>query len=197
MQMTELFAAVKKLAEDDQSIDNGLITDWIDLAINRINQSLQSSIPITKGQPTTYVPAFDPRFHEALVLFAVAKYYEADSSYNNAQYFLGEFNQMVNTMQRDMVLKPSTIVDYNTQQIVVTDAAVFSYSLSMPYGSYFDTIEIFINDVPVDPKYYSINSATRTLVLIGVALVLNDKITVRFENNSDLNSPPYQWWGAW
>jgi hypothetical protein len=197
MTLEEILERVIELAENDQSISETSVTAWVDMAINRINQSLQSNIPVTTGQPTNYVPEFDVRFHESLVLFAVAKYYESDSSYSNSQYFLGQFEQMLNTMQRDMVLKPSTIVDYNTQQIIVTDVAAFSYSLSMPYGSYFDTIEVFINDVPVDPKYYSINSATRTLVLIGIALVLNDKITVRFENNSDLNSPPYQWWGAW
>jgi hypothetical protein len=194
MNMTEIFAAVKELAENDQSIADATITRWIDQGINRINQALQSNIPKTSGQPETYVPAFDERFHESLVLFGAAKYYEGDSSYNNAQYFMGEFDSMVNTMQRDMVLKPSTIVDYNTQQIIVTDTSAFSYTLNMPYGSYFDVIEVFVNDVPVDPKYYTINSATRTLVFIGIPLVLNDKITVRFENNSDLNAAPYSWW---
>lgn len=197
MQMSEIFASVKKLAEDDQSIADATITDWVDMGINRINQSLQANIPITKGKPTTYVPEFDVRFHESLVLFAVAKYYEGDSAFNNAQYFMGEFQGLVSQMQRDMVLKPSTMMDYNTIQFIVPSAATLTYMLNLPYGSYFDDIRVYHNDGLVDPMYYVIDGNTGKLTFRGYVLATNDKITVKYENNSDLNSPPYQWWGAW
>jgi hypothetical protein len=52
-----------------------------------------------------------------------------------------------------------------------------------------------LNDNPlVNRTDYNINQGTGTLTMIA-ALTVNDKITVKFENNSDLNNPPYSWWG--
>lgn len=195
MQMSEIFTSVKSLAENDQSIQNSDITIWVDNGINRINQALKTNIPLTTGKPTTYVPEFDIRFHEALVLFAVAKYRESDSDYNSAQYFLQTFSDMVNVMQRDMTISPSMRVDDNVQQIVVANASTLTYNLIMDYGSYFDTLTIYQNDNVVDSNYYSINMDKRQLTFKGLTLAIGDKITILFENNSDLSNPPYQWWG--
>lgn len=195
MQMSEIFAEVKSLAENDLSIQDSQITKWVDQGINRINQLLQCDIPRTIGKPTTYIPEFDERFHECLILFSVGKYRESDSDYNAAQYLMGQFNDMCMQMQRDMVIKPSFRKDFNVQQIIVTDASKLTHYLSMPSGSYFDKVEVYKNDEIVDPGYYGISFGSRTITFKGVTLTVNDKITVVFENNSDLNNPPYEWWG--
>lgn len=194
MTLDEIISATRTLAENDQSISQNDIVAWVDMAINRINQALQANIPLTKGKPTTYEPEFDPRYHEALVMFAVSKYYEADSAYANAQYFMQQFENMVSLMQRDMEIKPSMRADYNVQQIVVTDPSVSAYTLNMPYGSYFDTVSVYHNDVPVDLKNYYLNLYNKQIVFTGITLSANDKITIVFENNSDMNNPPYSWW---
>lgn len=194
MKMDDIIAATRKLAEDDQSLASSDITTWVDMAINRINIALQANIPTVSGLPTTTVPAFDPRFHESLVLFAVSKYREADSAYSDAGYFLNEFNNMLTTMQRDMELLPSVQVGYNWKQMVVTNATVWNYPLDIPYGSYFDDVVLYINDKPVTA--FSLDLTNRLLKISPtVVLATNDKITLKIENNSDLNSPPYQWWG--
>jgi hypothetical protein len=36
---------------------------------------------------------------------------------------------------------------------------------------------------------------TGTITILKT-LTVNDKITVNFENNSDLNAPPYSWWNS-
>ena len=194
MTLDEIISATRTLAENDQSISQNDIVSWVDMAIDRINQALQANIPHVKGKQTTYVPEFDSRYHEALVMFAVAKYYEADSAYNNAQYFMQQFENMVMSMQRDMEIKPSMRADYNVQQIVVTDPSVSAYTLNMPYGSYFDAISVYQNDVLVDPKNYYLNLYNKQIVFTGITLSENDKITIVFENNSDMNNPPYSWW---
>lgn len=194
--MSEIITAVKDLAEQDQSIPNSSITRWCDDAINRINQTLQCNIALTGGNTTTLVPDFDVRFHESLVIFCVARYRESDGDYNAATYFLNTFNDSLRVMQRDMIIKPSQRVDYNVQQIVVTNATTTTYSLTMPTGSYYDIITVYQNDILLDndlsTKYY-INSSNKTITLY-TTLALNDKITVVYENNSDLNNPPYEWW---
>lgn len=194
MQLLEIKNYIKSLAENDLSISNIDIERWIDSGIDRINQTLQCAIPKVTGKTDTYVPEFDERFHESLVLFGNAKYRESDADFASAQYFMASFNDMLMVMQRDMELKPSTRKDMNVQQIVVTNASTLSYKLSMPYGSYFDTIKVYKNDVEVDALNFRINLTSRQVILQGISLVLNDKITIVFENNSDLNEPPYQWW---
>lgn len=193
MNLTELYSVIKVLAEDDQSLPDARISVWIDLAIDRINIALKCKVPKIAGKPLNYVPEFDERYHEALVMYALSKYHESDSAYSNAQYFVNQFEGMLMIMQRDMEIKPSIRADYNVQQITVTSISEYAYPLSMPTGSYYDHVTVFLNDV--ETKSFSIDTLRRRIRLnASLVLKVGDKITVVFENNSDLNNPPYQWW---
>lgn len=192
MTYDEIAEAIVSLAENDQSIDDVAMSTWVSQAINRINVALNVNFPSSISG--TDVPAFDSRYHEALVIFGVAKYRESDSAYNDAQYFMVQFNEMLKTMQRDMEIPPSYKKDYNHQQIVVTNATTFMYNLDIPYGSYFDDIIVYLNDKLVDNKNYAVSMSNKTITFTAVSFVVGDKITIKFENNSDLNAPPYQWW---
>lgn len=194
MKMSEIIYKVKSLAENDQSIADTDISKWVDDAINRINQTLQCNIATTGGNITTLVPAFDERFHEALVLFSVGRYRESDSDYNGAGYYMNQFTDMLHTMQRDMVISPSSRIDFNVQQIIGL-VNTQSYTLSIPSGSYFDIINVYVNDILQNPTAYTITSDTTNITFNTITINANDKITIVFENNSDLNNPPYQWWG--
>lgn len=192
MTMDEIMEQIIVLAENDQSIDDVAMTSWVAQGINRINVALNSNFP--SSLEGTASPAFDPRYHEALVLFGVAKYRESDSDYNAATYLLNQFDTMLLTMQRDMVVPPSYKLDYNYQQIVVTDATTFVYNLDIPYGSYFDEIKVYVNDRILNSSQYRINQSAKIITFIGVTLTVDDKLTIQYENNSDLNAPPYGWW---
>lgn len=195
MMMSEIITKVKSLAENDQSIANSDITGWVDDAINRINVSLRTNFPTTGGNTTTLVPAFDARFHEALVLFAVAKYRESDSDYQAGQYFLNLFDDMQRVMQRDMYVPPRYRMDGTIQQITVTNASTMVYTLTMPQGSYYDDIQVYQNDNVIDPMNYIINQFNKTITFKNVTFAVNDIITIDYELNSVLNQPPYEWWG--
>lgn len=196
MQMSDIITKVKSLAENDQSIANADITGWVDDAINRINQALHANFPTTGGNTTTLVPSFDARFHEALVLFAVAKYRESDSDYQAGQYFINLFDDMIRVMQRDMFIAPSYRMDGTVQQITVTNASTVTYNLTMPFGSYFDDIQVYQNDNLVDPSNYRITQYTKQITFLNITLAVNDKITIDYELNSEINQPPYEWWGG-
>ncbi len=193
MKLSDLFSYVKSLSENDQSILDEDIYRWVDSAIDRINVACQCNIPKTTGQPTTYEPEFDPRFHEALLLFAEARYRESDSDYNSAAYFMSTFNDMIRVMQRDMIIKPSQRVDYTIQQIVVTDATVLTYNLTMPISSYYSNLVVYYNDAELDKSNYKIAINTKTITFYN-QLAVNDKITIEFVDDSALNNAPYEWW---
>lgn len=195
MTLDEIITNVKILAENDQSISQEDVIRWVNLGINRINQHLQVNIPVVDSSDLNIEPDFDKRFHESLVLFSVAKYYESDASYNNSIYYMNQFDNMVRVMQRDMNVKPSQRADYNVQQIVVGQDVAYEYYLEMPYGSYFDNVEVYVNDILVDSKYYTLDINRRVIRFNGISLNHYDRITIVYENNSDLNSPPYSWWG--
>jgi hypothetical protein len=154
---------------------------------------MKSNIP-TVTDVGDIVPAFDKRYHETIVNFCVSKYKEMDSAYGDASYFMGQFDEMLKDMQRDLVLLPSTIIDYNHQQIVVSDVTDFTYDLSMPTGSYYDTVSVYLNDIPLKNTNYKTMMNSRSIMFKGLTFVLGDRITIKFENNSDLNEPPYTWW---
>lgn len=190
MTFDEIMESIIVLAENDQSIDDTAMTVWIQQGINRINQALHTRIPTTVVGNEE--PKFDSTYHESLVLFGVMKYRESDSSYNDAMYFMDKFDTMVNLMKRDMAIPPSIMADFNTQQITVEDALVYDYQLTIPSGSYYDTVKVYVNDVEVKHTVDQFNQLLRINPI--TTLVSGDQITVRFENNSDLNEPPYQWW---
>lgn len=197
MQLSEIRAYVKDLAEQDLSITDAQVDRWVNSAINRINTALESNFPkIITGAAGTYEPEFDERYHEILVIFANAKYRESDADFNSAGYFMNTFNDMLMDMQRDMEIPPAFRKDKDVQQIVVTNATTMGYNLSMPYGSYFDYISVYKNNVLLEPKYYRIALETKTITML-TTLVVNDKITVVFENDSALNQPPHAWWSNW
>jgi hypothetical protein len=192
MKYDEITESIISLAENDQSIDDVAMAGWVRDGINRINAALNTNFPSSLAGSDE--PAFDSRYHEALVIFGVAKYRESDSAYSDAQYFMQQFDNMLQIMQRDMQIPPSYKTDYNYKQIVVTDATIFVYNLDIPYGSYFDDIVVYLNDVKLASSDYKIQMDTGTITIL-TTLTVNDKITVNFENNSDLNAPPYGWWG--
>lgn len=194
MTMDEILENVITLAENDQSITDTSVIAWTNMAINRINVAVKANIPLV-SDVGAITPAFDVRYHEALVLFCVAKYREGDSAYSDAGYFMNQFNEMLNEMQRDMEILPSMKLDNEYQQITVTDGTITSYPLSMPYGSYFDVVDVFKNDKLLNTSDYRILLQTRMITVTGTPLVKDDKITVHYQNNSDLNNPPYGWWG--
>lgn len=194
MKLSEIIEAIKDGAEQDLSIPDASIIRWVNMGIDRLNTALETNIPTMTAVQTNEEPGFDKRYHEALVMFGVNKYRESDGDYNAAQYFLGQFDAMLVDMQRDMVIPPSLKNDFNHQQIVVTDAAQFVYYLNMPTGSYFDLVVVYLNDAEQNPTSYKISMSNRTITFVN-PLVVGDKITIKFENNSDLNNPPYQWWG--
>jgi hypothetical protein len=63
------------------------------------------------------------------------------------------------------------------------------YNLDIPSGSYFDDIVVYLNDVKI-PSGFTIDSINGTITFTTVTLTVNDKITVKFENNSDLKFSP-------
>lgn len=197
MQLQDIRAYVKDLAEQDLSITDAQIDRWLDSAIDRINTALESNIPRITGKTATYIPEFDDRYHEALVIFANAKYRESDADFQSATYFMNTFNDMLMDMQRDMVVPPSYRKDKDVQQIVVTNATTLVYTLSMPSGSYFDYITVYKNDVEVDESKYTLNGRLKSITFKGITLAVNDKLTIVFNNKSDLNQPPHAWWGNW
>jgi hypothetical protein len=198
MQLSEIRAYVKDLAEQDLSITDAQVDRWVNTAIDRINTALESNIPrIASGAATTYEPEFDSRYHEVLVIFANAKYRESDADFNSAGYFMNTFNDMLMDMQRDMEIPPAFRKDKDVQQIVVTNATTMVYDLSMPYGSYFDYIQVYRNNVPLNTINYRITLNTKQITLQGLTLTVGDKITVVFENDSALNQPPHAWWTNW
>lgn len=194
MNLGDLKRKIKSLAENDQSIAVTDMTDWLDDAIDDINTALKSNFSKATGQADTWEPEFDSRYHEALLIFAQKRYREADADYSSAQYWDNKFTVKLMDMQRDMKVPPSFRADPEVQQIVITDPTNAIYNLTMDFGSYFDVLEVYQNDSLVSPSYYKVSLNSQQITFTQT-LEYNDKITIVFQENSDLNNPPYEWWG--
>lgn len=188
---------IKSLAENDNSISATDITDWLDDAIGEVNQALKTNFPLMTGQPDTYSPEFDSRFHEVLMLFAQKRYREQDADYNSSGYWQAQFEGMLQVMQRDMTIPPSYRADPSVQQIVVPNPVVATFNITMPYGAYFSDLEVYQNDNRLydDQGYWTVNQFNRQITFT-CSLTAGDKLTIVFVNDDVTNQPPFEWWGT-
>ena len=196
MKVDDIIRETKRLADDDQSILTTDIQDWIDMCIGRINQACKCNIPTISSLPTSTIPSFDARYHEILVLFCVGKYREGDSDYTAAQYFMKEFQDMLSIMQRDMPINPSIQLGDSWLQLAATSDGQTIFSLvGMPYGSYFNNLVVYQNDVEItDYCTFDLRNKQMTIDTGNVTIKNADKISVNFLDDSETNNAPYEWW---
>jgi hypothetical protein len=199
--LSEIYSSVKSLAENDQSIVNSDINRWIDAAISRINQVCQSNIPLAGANAVGYTPQFDERYHDALVLFSVARYRESDSDYIGAGYFMNQFDIMLRDMQRDMYIPYCYKKDYNVQVFTV-DTGVLTFNLNIANSAYYGVIDVYLapvgdslNERLLDPSYYTINQDKKTITFtVTAGLVQDDIISISYEANAAFENAPYGNW---
>jgi hypothetical protein len=201
MNLTEIHASVKSLAENDQSIAQADINRWIDAAIQKINQKCQANIPLVGTNLMTYTPEFDIRYHESLVLFSVGRYRESDSDYSGASYFMNQFEDMLREMQRDMYIPYCFRKDYNVQTIV-NDEGALTYDLTIADSAYYGVIDVYlasngfwIYEKLLKPTDYTINQTKKTITFKPtVNLQIDDIISISYEANAAFENPPYGNW---
>lgn len=196
MKVDDIIREVKRLADDDQSIKTSDIQDWIDLGIDEINQNLKSNIPYISSLATSTIPKFDSRYHSILIKWCVAKYREGDSDYTAAQYFMKQFTDTLDMMQRDMPVPPSLRNDDSIIQLTATSDGQSIYNIpTLPLGSYYGSLKVYQNDSEIT-DYCTFNSRTKQMVIdtTSVTIKTNDTISIDFEINSELDNPPYTWW---
>lgn len=201
MTMVDITAAIKSLAENDQSISQPDINRWVDAGISRINQACQANFPQVTGQVTSYIPQFDGRYHDSLVIYATARYRESDGDYAGASYFMNQFETYLRDMQRDMYIPYMYRVDYNIQNIV-RDEDAYEFTLTLPDSAYYGMIKVYItsfgnviNEKLLESKYYTINADKRTLTLSpAYTWNIDDVISVTYEANAAFETAPYTHW---
>lgn len=196
MVVDDIIRIAKRLCDDDQSIQTSDLTDWIDMGIDELNKNLSIQIPHIAGLPTNSTsPNFDSRYHNILVDYCIIKYREGDSDYNASGYFLKVFNDKLQQMERDMPKNPSIRTDYDVMQLTPPDTTGVIPTNQLPYGAYFDNIRIYQNDVDIT-SYCTLDSVAMTLTIdiTQLTVAITDKITIVFDNNAEMENPPYSWW---
>lgn len=196
MVVDDIIRIAKRLCDDDQSIQTSDLTDWIDMGIDELNKNLSIQIPHITGLPTNSTsPNFDSRYHNILVDYCIIKYREGDSDYNASGYFLKVFNDKLQQMERDMPKNPSIRTDYDVMQLTPPDTTGVIPTNQLPYGAYFDNIRIYQNDVDIT-SYCTLDSVAMTLTIdiTQLTVAITDKITIVFDNNAEMENPPYSWW---
>lgn len=201
MMFSDIHTAIKSLAENDQSIQQADITRWLDAAISKINQACQCNISLASANSLGVVPEFDERYHDALVLFGVARYRESDADYQGAMYFMNQFDSMLRDMQRDMYIPYTQRVDYNVFAFNY-DEEVPTWDLKLPTSAYYGIINVYLvrggnylYETLVDPKHYTIDASNNTITFKPtLGLTVDDRIAVSYEANSAFENAPYGNW---
>lgn len=199
MQLQELKAMMWDRV-DDAPLDLTVMR-WFDAAQLRLASAVNAKFPkfVTNGTFTpTVEPVFDEQWHEALVVFACARYKEAEASLNEVANYQQQFDNIVKEMTENYEVPLIYRNDRVSQQFTVTDPTQMTFTITkIGYDPTYGNLKVFINGLETTDfalawdgtKAFSINATT--------SLVVNDIVTALWEEHYEFQESPVPWWNNW
>lgn len=191
MNLSEMILAISRRVDDTVTTPNAV--EWLNSAKNKMAIAVKAKFPdLSQNDTSTEYTAIDSKYHEALVMYASARFKEYDGIFSDASFFLQEFNEMVKDFQANFEVPPYYRDDHISQQFVATQSAQTFTITKLTYDKNQGDLIAYINNIKTDN--YTINSDGTVTVWDCVA---GDNVTLLWENHVDIVEPPYSWWGRW
>jgi hypothetical protein len=133
--------------------------------------------------------AFDPKFHELPVLYAAAMYKAADSSVNEKNSFMAQFEAGVTRFVQQATVEIDQKTGETTQQLVASSTSAQDGFLitKNDFSPRFTEMHVYVNGLETWDYRWSPDNFR--LILIPSA-VEGDKVTITWEMNDIWTAPP-------
>jgi hypothetical protein len=190
MNLKEMIDAVNMRADDIQS--NAVIIQWLNEGISVLGIAVEANFPqfsATSGDLIGQIAPIPERFHMIPVIYAIAKFKEYDSSVNEANNFMNQFEFLKNQFVATYQVEPQYRDDRLAQQFTVTDGQREFEITKNGYNPRYGDLKVYVNGQRKED--FTIKDKKFTLVTDSVA---GDKITAVWEEHTDLLEPPYNFW---
>lgn len=196
---------------DDELHGDSAVYEWFNSGLNQLGIAVQAIFP--QLSQNTDTPAIPAKYHEALAVYAAAKYKERDSSLSESNNFMGQFNEM----KKDFVKfydPPLQYRDDELSELFTAQAGQLAYvitnktynpmagNLQVYYNGRLLTpnVDYFLPDNPAQTYTQIITTNTETNDQDGFVLNANmtihagDLISAIWEEHADYVEPPYSFW---
>lgn len=193
MQLQELKQMVWETI-DDAPADLTVIR-WFDRAQDRLASSVGAKFPrfIANGtfDPNTE-PVWDEKWHEALVVFACARYKEAESSLNEVQNFQQQFDTLMSEMSENYQIPIQYRDDRLVQQFIAVSNQVSFVISKLGFDPVYGNLQVFVNGV--ETTDFTLDADTKMFTINATTVVnADDKITALWQEYYDYDQPPVPW----
>jgi hypothetical protein len=180
---------------DDAPADLTVIK-WFDNAQNRLASACNAKFPkfVTNSQFDPNVsPVFDEKWHEALVVFACARYKEAESSLSEVANFAQQFEELKAEMMENYIAplqyRDDRLVQQFTATVGQTDFTITKLGYTETYGN----LRAFVNGLETKDFTHT-NDGTNQFTINSPVLSVGDDVTALWEEHYEYTEPPYPWW---
>lgn len=180
------------------------VIKWMQSGQNRLASAIGAKFPdfVTNGTfDPSASPVFDSKWHEALAVFACARYKESESSMQEVTNFQQQFEDLKKEFaERYQVPVQYMDNDYSQQWTNVAGQTTFTITKN-GFDQNYSNLKVYINGIlQVDWQFTSPVTSTSTNVnnftLGGTipALVSTDIVTAIWDNQNQLLEAPYPFW---
>jgi hypothetical protein len=193
MQLQELKARVWSRI-DDAPVDLTVI-QWFDDAQNRLGSAVGAKFPrfVTNNSfDPTKEPVFDEKWQEALVVFACARYKEAEASLAEVQNFQMQFEDLKGEMTENYEVPPQYRDDRLSQQFTATDGQTDFTITKQGYDPTYGNLKLYINGLPTTD--FTLASDGSTGFSLTTPTTVGDSVTALWEEHYEYQESPYPWW---
>lgn len=195
MKLQELIQMVWDNVDDAPS--NQTVVRQFQAAQNRLASAVEAKFPsfFTNGNfDANTEPVFDDKWHEALALFACAKYKEAESSISEANNFMAQFEELKKEFVENYQVPQQYRDDRLSQQFTVVDGQSTFTITKLGYDPSYGNLKVYVKGIQTTDYTTPADGSPSFTVNPATPLVAGDMITTLWEEHYEYQEPPYSWW---
>lgn len=211
MNVSDMYTYVSRLVDDVPIVDD--VIGWLNAGQNIMASECQALFPQLQSSvadPTmagTFV--FPVKWHHIPCIYAAAMYKAQDTSFQEEQMFMQQFNDLKKTFVQ-YYDAPEQYVDSAISQQFMASAGQTTFVITKnTYNPQFGDLKVYVNGIadnnftiPTNlyPGPTTIITTTTTSsndpnsFTLGIACNANDLVSCVWEEHFDLVNPPYNFW---
>lgn len=173
------------------------VVDWLNAGQNLMAIRAGAVFPMLDVNNSQSQFAFDDKWAEIPVLYACARFKQADLMYTDADRYMSQFDTMLRDFNAKYEVPPQYMDIPNSQQFTASAGQTKFIITDETYNPITSALTVYKSNLKlVQDTDFSIESSTKTVTFTN-ACTGGEFVTMRWELQSDLETPPYTWWTNW
>jgi hypothetical protein len=180
----------------DDVVDPSDATGWFNEGKDKMAIAVEATFPDLDSTNLNGAFVFPAKWHSLPVLYASAMYKKQDTALSEANDYMAQFFDGLKDFVKSYEIPPRYRDDRLSQQFTATAGQTTFTITKLGYDPVYGDVKVYVNDRIVDFTQGDPTTAPNDIILTTAAL-LNDAVTMIWEEHVDLLEPPYNWQKNW